>query len=1744
MTCSDTHIVEIDQTKLPKHTNLFKLHKEHENRYTPEILEKVSKPLKSDRQDINLPAAARSCPALNLDRRVLYLNIKRPSLPNVKTVRGRTVRGTVQEHCLQHAVITDKIIWHRAASTNDVRPNYLTDLKPELATVLQQEFPFGENDVDLIEIPRQDWQQYETDLQVTHSLRVGDDLFAPNVTFAQFEGTLEQVIDKVTEKVQQDILHRNGMVVETNDVLSACTQSQSNVQTLSTAINSKNSLKYMTAYLSKCKVSASSTYALLASVRKDILSPQRKSREEDSGSVSRTAKHFLARVNNMLMKKAEISASQTAQELLRVPVFFTSETFRKVMFSSMHDNVVINRAKSSYYVELDGGQLEPLGHQPPEQEGSDADEEDSDIAYPDNARDNPHEDTTANIEPADMQTTARGFGVCPTYSKPPTIEVVDAKLTFKHTVPNKAVPQWVNYAYRGELLAVLNIQEYASLVDDSPTRTNSKTTNDNDQGGAASQQKPTGLKWHNVGTERPDGTELTVPALQKDLRQVLAVKTFAPRRWATFKIDHLDWDHYVFSNGRYFQPVPEGRKSSPSFEFAPEHPLRAAGFPNVQKLFSLQHIPRIVGPSPPSLPKLGQPKAGSKSNSDSTTSDSDSVKVGEKLDYLGKYYLLLFCPWDDPECGPDYPLNFAGFVEFVNKLAGSTCPWDRGRLANLQCMLDCQHLDKKVRTMLTAYRSQCATRWSEEKERVPDSHDADDPDAFLGKRDAAIDFSAEKDEFDEFADKFEHLLEDTLYAQADMRKLQELSAQQHGFLLNRSHWQKILHKQEPTAPSASQSQSRQKQAPVVYSVPPGSGGITQSMKVRCRDVIDSLKSMLNNIDPFRAQGHVSSSNDDDNAADSHGMFEGRGDDPPNVAGPNNGPKPPNEEQKRAIDTIMGSVKAYQDYFSQPRSPDDQARHNLPNNLYLLHGAAGTGKTNVIGNVQPLCQVVNVATTGIAASLSTGSTTVHSRHKFRRDDDKKKFFPRKWSRDADHKALLEADVYFLDEVSMLNAATLGLIDAHLRHVRSSHETNGKVFEKMPFGGIVVILAGDFMQIPPVRADALYTDVWKQVDRGSSPSTFLDADTPKDRGASLMQTFVLLELKEQQRLRAQTQDEDEDGRHRIHAKMLSRFRTEVQPFNDDEVITYLRKRQLPLSNDHVTQMNTIEDPAWKFATWIVSNNRQVHQINLSQAREFAKDKKTPVFWWPADVKQGGLKDLSIGNQEYIFQTTPGLIDIFVADAPVYLTDQISPPKGLANGTRATLHSLIFTNPHQRGHEFYEEYEKDMKDTKDEIKAAENTDRLVRLRIRPSHVVVRVEPQDSTTEWPYATLPRPERERGGLIPLIVRREAQPVSHSSVKENDAGTEQAGGRHADDKTILLPGFPCQDDNRKHHPPRKVAPWPSVDYQLGFAMTSHKCQGATLDKVIIDMSSGPFKHWDLMMMYVALTRVRNSDDFRLVPFYEREDIWSKRLKRYKMPTTLLSFLYAFDSKGIFDPKRMKEWLTRVAPTSAKQPKSNESPKKASKPTSSAARTATRMLRTIPDPFQNISFVNAVFYALYPMYASHIFEWGTDGTSAFQERFDDMMAACLAPCVQGQNRQIPQTIQNRAYGDTTMSENNVFANIASILPSFRHHMRDTPTPKPGDFITALARDLGWTKMNSLTCAGCGQWRTEKPPRMAIFSLHASQQVYPRRMRYPAVSDRRDKVPWLSRTVRPRRGRQRVDRDRRNECQRYSPLGGSP
>lgn len=57
--------------------------------------------------------------------------------------------------------------------------------------------------------------------------------------------------------------------------------------------------------------------------------------------------------------------------------------------------------------------------------------------------------------------------------------------------------------------------------------------------------------------------------------------------------------------------------------------------------------------------------------------------------------------------------------------------------------------------------------------------------------------------------------------------------------------------------------------------------------------------------------------------------------------------------------------------------------------------------------------------------------------------------------------------------------------------------------------------------------------------------------------------------------------------------------------------------------------------------------------------------------------------------------------------------------------------------------------------------------------------------------------------------------------------------------------------------------------QLGYALTIHKAQGKTLDKVIIDINRGAFAHGQL---YVALSRTRKKEDIHITKRIDESDI--------------------------------------------------------------------------------------------------------------------------------------------------------------------------------------------------------------------------------------------------------------------------------
>ena len=128
---------------------------------------------------------------------------------------------------------------------------------------------------------------------------------------------------------------------------------------------------------------------------------------------------------------------------------------------------------------------------------------------------------------------------------------------------------------------------------------------------------------------------------------------------------------------------------------------------------------------------------------------------------------------------------------------------------------------------------------------------------------------------------------------------------------------------------------------------------------------------------------------------------------------------------------------------------------------LLTGAAGTGKTYVLNKFIRRAKkrgksVAVTATTGLAATHLNG-TTIHAWSGIGVQDALDKHALAKIS-SSRQDLIRKADLLVIDEISMLHDFRLDMVDEILRGVRDSVE---------PFGGLQVVLCGDFFQLPPVN-----------------------------------------------------------------------------------------------------------------------------------------------------------------------------------------------------------------------------------------------------------------------------------------------------------------------------------------------------------------------------------------------------------------------------------------------------------------------------------------------------------------------------------------------------------------------------------------------------------------------------------------------------------------------------------------------------
>jgi len=144
---------------------------------------------------------------------------------------------------------------------------------------------------------------------------------------------------------------------------------------------------------------------------------------------------------------------------------------------------------------------------------------------------------------------------------------------------------------------------------------------------------------------------------------------------------------------------------------------------------------------------------------------------------------------------------------------------------------------------------------------------------------------------------------------------------------------------------------------------------------------------------------------------------------------------------------------------------------------FLTGPAGTGKSVTLGKIKEYCLNTNkkfgiTATTGTAAFLLGGKTL----HSFlgiglAKESAEEIFKYVRYKLPHVATRLRECEVLIIDEISMLDAELFDKISEYLKYLRKNNK---------PFGGLQLVLTGDFCQLEPVSGDYCFkASEWKDL-----------------------------------------------------------------------------------------------------------------------------------------------------------------------------------------------------------------------------------------------------------------------------------------------------------------------------------------------------------------------------------------------------------------------------------------------------------------------------------------------------------------------------------------------------------------------------------------------------------------------------------------------------------------------------------------
>lgn len=330
---------------------------------------------------------------------------------------------------------------------------------------------------------------------------------------------------------------------------------------------------------------------------------------------------------------------------------------------------------------------------------------------------------------------------------------------------------------------------------------------------------------------------------------------------------------------------------------------------------------------------------------------------------------------------------------------------------------------------------------------------------------------------------------------------------------------------------------------------------------------------------------------------------------------------------------------------------------------FLGGAGGTGKSRVIDAYRDLFSKLGqsrrfrtAAFTGSAA-LNVKGMTIHALLHLQTNDKGTNSLSNS-AKQALVKMWEGVDFLFIDEVSMIGCEFLTSISDNLQKAKENN---------LPFGGISVVFAGDFCQLPPIRGTRLYKQS-RTPFKKRAPRTANETQTPPGQRKGFGQ-FLWAGLNQCVLLEKQMrQDGGENARFR---ELLGRLRKGACNKAD---IALLKTRVLCNTDVDFRQAE------WRDAPIITVHNPVKDALNREGAKWFSEATGQEYHEYCAIDTRGG-KRVPTAIRDYLRKLPTNKAGKLLAHLPlvpgmkVVFTHNYDVQGGIVNGTEGILRSIRY-------------------------------------------------------------------------------------------------------------------------------------------------------------------------------------------------------------------------------------------------------------------------------------------------------------------------------------------------------------------------------------------------------------------------------------------------------------------------------------